>query len=358
MDMNYASKGGTNAGLTTGIIGSALGLLNGVLGIGREGGRHQDHFVNRNEMSLIQELSKKDSEIALRDANIYNDKKSLELYPYIDGRLRGIEEQIAQQAVFNQMLSVFKKNDFQPAPDTKEGKFFAEWTEVQDELAHLFAEGAAAAADRVATAAKTVDGLAIANTPAEAGVKNMMQNDANAVIDLSKDNRLSQMVGDLHGSARYNIIRDYILDELKDQPIRMSDGKLAIVDRHDAQHIAHGSDAKNAAEVAQIKKIVDFAELVAEAPSTKERKFNWFWYYKAFVKYHGETIPVYINVGQARNDSSYHIYDITQKLRDTAHRVYDVGRPVGNALVSSISTNSISNPSEKATPPKKKILCV
>ena len=55
---------------------------------------------------------------------------------------------------FKKMLSVFKKNDFQPAPDSEEGKFFAEWQEVQDELAHLFAEGAAAAADRVATAAK------------------------------------------------------------------------------------------------------------------------------------------------------------------------------------------------------------
>jgi hypothetical protein len=75
---------------------------------------------------------------------------------------------------FKKMLSVFKENDFQPAPDSEEGKFFAEWTEVQDELAHLFAEGAAAAADRVATAAKQSDSaLTKENTPAEAGVKNM-----------------------------------------------------------------------------------------------------------------------------------------------------------------------------------------
>ena len=42
--------------------------------------------------------------------------------------------------------------------------------------------------------------------------------------------------------------------------------------------------------------------------------------------------PIYLNVGRARNDFTYHIYDITQKLRDTAHRINDVGRPVGNAL--------------------------
>ncbi len=38
--------------------------------------------------------------------------------------------------------------------------------------------------------------------------------------------------------------------------------------------------------------------------------------------------------------------DITQKLRDTAHRVNDVGRPVGNALENDISNNSISISSE------------
>lgn len=105
MEMEYAKKGVANAGLTTGIIGTALGVLNGGLGnLGMlgNGGCHENQPVSRYEVGLLQELAKKDSEIALRDANIYNDQKTLELYQYVDGRLRGIEGQIAQQAVFNQ----------------------------------------------------------------------------------------------------------------------------------------------------------------------------------------------------------------------------------------------------------------
>lgn len=81
-------------------------------------------------------------------------------------------------------------------------------------------------------------------------------------------------------------------------------------------------------------------ELVAEE-SGKERKFDLFWYYEAFVKYDGDMIPVYVNVGRARNDGSYHIYDLTQTIRDTAHRLNDVERPVGYALGNGISNDGI-----------------
>ena len=192
------------------------------------------------------------------------------------------------------------------------------------------------------------------NTPADAGVKKMRRNATDSVIDLSKDNRLLQMVGNLHGSARYNIIRDYILNELADQPIRMSDGKLAIVDRGDAQHIAKRSGDKKVAQISQIKKVIENAQLVAEEVSTKDRKFDYFWYYEAMAKYKAETLPIYVNLGRARNGEGYHIYDLTNKLRDTAHRVNDVGRPVGNALENGISIDSISNLAEKINPSGEK----
>ena len=42
------------------------------------------------------------------------------------------------------------------------------------------------------------------------------------------------------------------------------------------------------------------------------------------------------------DNKSYHIYDITNKIRDTAHRVNDVRRPVGDALKNGISNDSIT----------------
>lgn len=58
--------------------------------------------VTQREMRLVQEIAAKDSQIALRDANTYGDQKALEMYKYMDGRFRGVEEQLARQAVQNQ----------------------------------------------------------------------------------------------------------------------------------------------------------------------------------------------------------------------------------------------------------------
>lgn len=123
----FASKGVGTAGLTTGIIGTALGALNsGILGgnglfggwgnnnevaaaaLGAVAGNmsrgccSEDHTVNRYELGLQQEIAAKDAQIALRDANTYGDQKMLEMYKYIDGQLKDIRNTLCAQAVHNQ----------------------------------------------------------------------------------------------------------------------------------------------------------------------------------------------------------------------------------------------------------------
>ena len=61
----------------------------------------ENAMVNRYELGKEQEIADLKSKNALLESNIYTDKKSLELYSYVDGRLRGIESQIAGQAVWN-----------------------------------------------------------------------------------------------------------------------------------------------------------------------------------------------------------------------------------------------------------------
>lgn len=63
---------------------------------------HEDHFVDRYELELKQQLAAKDSEIALLKANTFTDGKMLEMYKYFDGELRGIREFICEQKVRNQ----------------------------------------------------------------------------------------------------------------------------------------------------------------------------------------------------------------------------------------------------------------
>lgn len=135
MEMNkeYASKGVAGAGLGTGIAGLSLGVINSLGGLAGLGGlfggrttaaqndaltavmtaellRGQSAVpcggdcdpVTQREMRLVQEIAAKDSQIALRDANTYNDQKALEMYKYMDGRFREIEGELSKQAVQNQ----------------------------------------------------------------------------------------------------------------------------------------------------------------------------------------------------------------------------------------------------------------
>lgn len=101
--MEYASNAKGNAALTTGIIGTAgaaLPLLNSLLG-GMGRGCSDDQPVSRYELGLQHESAAKDAKIALLEANIYNDQKSLELYRYVDGKLEAINAKLCQQEVIN-----------------------------------------------------------------------------------------------------------------------------------------------------------------------------------------------------------------------------------------------------------------
>ena len=101
----FASKGVAGSGLGLGIAGTALGLMNGGLGniFGGWGNNACGHNVPVSRYELGQEstIAKLQSDIALRDANIYNDQKLLEVYKYFDGEIKGLRAVVSEQAVTN-----------------------------------------------------------------------------------------------------------------------------------------------------------------------------------------------------------------------------------------------------------------
>ena len=111
MEMNFASKGVAGAGLGLGIAGTALGVLNGggngILGglFGGHCGCSENVGVNRYELAQQNEITNKDMEIAYLKSRDAAKTDSLELYKYVDGRLRGIEAQICNQAVVNAQIT-------------------------------------------------------------------------------------------------------------------------------------------------------------------------------------------------------------------------------------------------------------
>lgn len=99
--MEYASKGVGTAALTTGIIGTTLGALEGVGGIsgllGNKNISEGDRPVTRYEMGLIKESIAKDNKITLLKAQQYTDQTAM-----------GIQGQIANQNAWNaaQMVNI------------------------------------------------------------------------------------------------------------------------------------------------------------------------------------------------------------------------------------------------------------
>ena len=105
VEHNYASKGVGGAGLGLGIAGTALGLLNGGIPglLGGMGNNccSEDHFVNRYEAGQSARIAELETEVKLRDSNIYTDGKILELYKYVDGKFGRVEHELCEQKVFN-----------------------------------------------------------------------------------------------------------------------------------------------------------------------------------------------------------------------------------------------------------------
>ena len=108
MEFEHKDYGGiAKAGLTTGIIGTALGALNGgglggiFGGWGNNCACSENMPVNRYELNMQKELINRDAEIAYLKGRDQAKSDSLELYRYVDGRFRGIEAQICQQSVIN-----------------------------------------------------------------------------------------------------------------------------------------------------------------------------------------------------------------------------------------------------------------
>lgn len=104
------TRGIAIGGLTTGIIGTALSVLGGGIPNALGGWNNgcaapvcsENMPVSRYELGQESKIADLQAQIALRDANTYNDQKSLELYKYIDGQLREVRDTLCAQAIHNQ----------------------------------------------------------------------------------------------------------------------------------------------------------------------------------------------------------------------------------------------------------------
>ena len=84
------------------ILGILIPMLTQMGFQGNQPRCNEEHLVTRYELGMEKRLAEKDSKIALLEANIYENQKSLELYKYVDGQLKEVREFICEQKVRNQ----------------------------------------------------------------------------------------------------------------------------------------------------------------------------------------------------------------------------------------------------------------
>ena len=107
-EVSYGSSGQTNLNTVLGAIGTfgTLGggnFLTNLLG-GNSNAANGQKYVSKEEFELQQQLGSEKAKNALLQSTIETDKKSLELYTYIDNQLRDIRESFADQRVKNQAV--------------------------------------------------------------------------------------------------------------------------------------------------------------------------------------------------------------------------------------------------------------
>lgn len=110
MEYSNGVSGRATAGLTTGIIGTALGVMNGGLGLlgnGNWGRGYVDgqQFVTKDELNYVQTISAKDAEIALLKSEQNTEVKIADVYERLITRInadaRAQADVNAAQSVYN-----------------------------------------------------------------------------------------------------------------------------------------------------------------------------------------------------------------------------------------------------------------
>ena len=108
VEKDYASKGvaGTALGLGAGALGLELlrGGLGGILG-GCGNSCGNEHMVSRYEAQQSARIAELETEVKLRDANVYTMTEMGKLRDYVDRRFEGVNASISQQAVINAQIT-------------------------------------------------------------------------------------------------------------------------------------------------------------------------------------------------------------------------------------------------------------
>ena len=131
------------------------------------------------------------------------------------------------------------------------------------------------------------------------------------IVELDGDNELARLIAS-SDDKKYSVIRDYLIANFGGKKLDFPDGTQAKIDNSDARELSHKADDNRVAELSAIEKLV--AQSFFENTVTVEHpKFARFKYYSSNIKIDGQLESVWLNVGETKNDKTWHLYAITKK---------------------------------------------
>ncbi len=163
------------------------------------------------------------------------------------------------------------------------------------------------------------------------------------IIKIEQNNELTERIKK-SDKSKYDVIREFLIDKFSGHIFTMSDGRRAMMDKRDAKKLSNKANNPRIAQLGNLKQLVEEAVYDHSATNVDHKKFIDFHYYNVTAEYDGEIYDLWINVGVSKYDGENHIYAITNKEEVPTNN--GVARPVGNALQSTSSTNSIPEKSE------------
>ena len=128
---------------------------------------------------------------------------------------------------------------------------------------------------------------------------------------------------------------------------------------YDAKELSHRANRARTAQLGNIEKLIENAVYDNSALNVDHDKFTDFHYYAVSVKYEGEVLDLWLNIGVAKNDGKNHLYAITNQSDKIKEKnrppITAWSRPVGNAIQNDSSNTSIPQNSEKSIGAAEKV---
>lgn len=109
-EVNYASNGKGNLGVTLGAIGTGLGVLGGALGMGtglfnNSSRCPEDHVVTRYDADKDAQIASLQQTISLKESEQYTDQKMIDVYERISTRILANERSYADDKAAQQVIN-------------------------------------------------------------------------------------------------------------------------------------------------------------------------------------------------------------------------------------------------------------